>query len=132
MKMQNMIRAQVMMVGMAAALLVAGSAKAQEITNTEWPDTPVAAQAAPAQAAAPQAAVAAPAAAQVTAAPVTASKPMVTEAASLVPLSPNGRALAISLIVILVGGVMYLRSKADASRMVDAREVHVARSVGIR
>jgi hypothetical protein len=133
MKMQNMIRAQVMMVGMAAALFVAGSAKAQEITNQEWPDSTVAAQAAPvAQRTAQNAAVAAPGTAQAAVAP---SKPVATEAASmasLAPLSSNGRALAISLIAIIVGGVMYLRSKADAGRMVDAREVRVARSVAVR
>src|SRR5258706_2521186 len=38
MKIQNILRAQAVMIGFAAMLLLASSAPAQEITNTEWPD----------------------------------------------------------------------------------------------
>ena len=40
MKLQNMIRMQVVMAGVAAGLFLASAAPAQEITNTEWPDAP--------------------------------------------------------------------------------------------
>ncbi|HET8966795.1 MAG TPA: hypothetical protein VFN20_11305 [Candidatus Acidoferrum sp.] len=54
MKVRNLIRMQLVLVaGFAAALLMASSSPAQEITNTEWPDRPGATeplQAAPAQA----------------------------------------------------------------------------------
>jgi len=40
MKLQNMIRTQVVMAGVAAGLFLASAAPAQEITNTEWPDAP--------------------------------------------------------------------------------------------
>jgi hypothetical protein len=53
MKVRNLIRMQLVLVaGFAAALLMASSSAAQEITNTEWPDRPGATeplQAAPAQ-----------------------------------------------------------------------------------
>lgn len=38
MKVQNIIRVQAVVVGLAATLFVAGAARGQEITNTEWPD----------------------------------------------------------------------------------------------
>src|SRR5215813_5963583 len=40
MKVQNMIRMQVAMIGFGAALLLASAAPAQEITNTEFQDRP--------------------------------------------------------------------------------------------
>jgi len=40
MKLQNMIRMQVVMAGVAAGLFLASAAPAQEITNTEWADAP--------------------------------------------------------------------------------------------
>jgi hypothetical protein len=52
MKVQNMIRVQVLTVGFTAALFFASAAPAQEITNTEWPDQATATmQSAPTQAA---------------------------------------------------------------------------------
>ncbi len=38
MKIQNILRAQAAMIGFAGMLLLASSAPAQEITNSEWPD----------------------------------------------------------------------------------------------
>ena len=40
MKVQNIIRMQAVVIGFAGVLFLAGSAPAQEITNTEWPDAP--------------------------------------------------------------------------------------------
>ena len=40
MRVQNIIRMQVAMIGFGAALLLASAAPAQEITNTEFPDRP--------------------------------------------------------------------------------------------
>ena len=52
MKVQNIIRVQVLTVGFTAALLFASAAPAQEITNTEWPDQATATiESAPSQAA---------------------------------------------------------------------------------
>jgi hypothetical protein len=39
MKIQNILRIQAVAIGFAGFLAVASSAQAQEITNTEWPDT---------------------------------------------------------------------------------------------
>src|SRR5258706_1615195 len=38
MKIQNILRPKAVMIGFAAMLLLASSARAQEITNTEWQD----------------------------------------------------------------------------------------------
>jgi len=40
MNIQNILRMQAMVIGFAGGLLLASSAPAQEITNTEWPDAP--------------------------------------------------------------------------------------------
>ena len=40
MKIQNILRAQVAVIGFAAAFLLAGGARAQEIDNTVWEDSP--------------------------------------------------------------------------------------------
>jgi hypothetical protein len=40
MKIQNIIRMQAVVIGLAGVLFLASSAPAQEITNTEWPDAP--------------------------------------------------------------------------------------------
>jgi len=40
MKIQNILRTQVAIIGFAAALLLAGGARAQEIDNTVWEDSP--------------------------------------------------------------------------------------------
>ncbi len=39
MKIQNIIRIQAVVIGFAGALLLGSAAPAQEITNTEWPDS---------------------------------------------------------------------------------------------
>ena len=40
MKIQNILRMQVAMMGFAGMMFLASAAPAQEITNTEWPDAP--------------------------------------------------------------------------------------------
>lgn len=40
MKIQNILRTQVTVIGFAAAFLLAGGARAQEIDNTVWEDSP--------------------------------------------------------------------------------------------
>jgi hypothetical protein len=40
MKIQNILRMQALVIGLAGVLFLASSAPAQEITNTEWPDAP--------------------------------------------------------------------------------------------
>jgi hypothetical protein len=40
MKLQNILRTQVAVIGFAAAFLLAGGARAQEIDNTVWEDSP--------------------------------------------------------------------------------------------
>jgi len=83
MKFQRMLRTQMVIAGLGAALLFAGSAKSQEITNTEFNDGPyVTAFAQPAQ---PVSAQTSPASTPV----MTASQTMPTVAAVGMPLVPD-------------------------------------------
>ena len=80
MKFQKMLRTHMVITGLGAVLLFAGSAKAQEITNTEFSDGPyVTAFAQPAQ----------PVSAQASPASTPGSQTMQTLAAVSMPVAPD-------------------------------------------
>jgi hypothetical protein len=104
MKFQNMLRTQMVITGLGAALLFAGSAKAQEITNTEFSDGPyVTAFAQPAQ---PHSAQASPASTPV----MTESQTMQTLASVGMPvLSDDGGTVASSEVERwIVAGLLFI------------------------
>jgi len=100
MKVQNVIRMQVVAIGFAAALFFASAAPAQEISNTEWPDgkdVVTAGNAATAQAAAqPNGA----ADAQVANSNATANTPAVNQQAAAAQQTPiEGNWMTTSLVI---------------------------------
>jgi len=104
MKFQKMLRTQMVITGLGAALLFAGSAQAQEITNIEFSDGPyVTAFAQPAQAVSAQAS---PASTPV----ITGSQTMQTVAAVSFPVVPDdGGALPSSEVESwIVAGLLFI------------------------
>jgi hypothetical protein len=104
MKVQNIVRMTVATVGFAAAMLFVSAAPAQEITNSEWPDsstqTVQTASTTDATVAAPAAATTA---ANVSDANVAASQTVTTQEASVAAATvPNG--MLTSLMILFVGG----------------------------
>jgi hypothetical protein len=129
MKIQNIMRMTAATIGFAAALFLASSTPAQEITNTEWPDRPGATeplQAAPAASAADSAA-----AKQVAESTVAASTPMAAQEDAVTQLPMRG--LSIGLLLLSIAGVaLYARSEAkETERKIDARFARTGRSVSL-
>jgi len=122
MKMQNMIRMQVVMIGLGAALLFASKAQAQEIVNTEFNDGPYVTaydQPTTAQAiATPQAKMAADANP-----PVVAAIPVVADEATVAVATTLERLL---IAVSFLGLSLYVVYAFSELRRSD-RELHIRR-----
>jgi hypothetical protein len=103
MKFQKMLRTQMVITGLGAVLLFAGSAKAQEITNVEFSDGPyVTAFAQPAQAVSAEAS---PASTPV----MTGTETMQTAAAVSFPVVPDDGAVASSEVESwIVAGLLFI------------------------
>jgi lysylphosphatidylglycerol synthetase-like protein (DUF2156 family) len=116
MKIQDILRMQAVVIGLAGVLFFASSAQAQEITNTEWPDRPGAT--APFQATSEQTA-AAPAATDLNVAAVGSgsmtataviAKPTVIQEASVSPALQSWAMAALFVLFAIV--VLYKRGAA--------------------
>lgn len=112
MQVQNIIRAQVAIVGFAAALFFASAAPAQEITNTEWPDRAGATE--PIVVANANTTPASPAPA--------ASQPVVAQAAPVNAQNEAKGDVALPLLMFGIGGVVLAvaetkRKVTDSSRV---------------
>ena len=123
MKIQNIIRMTAATIGFAAALFLASSTPAQEITNTEWPDRPGATE--PLQAAPPADAANSAASNAVSESTVAASTPVAAQEEAVTQLPVGG--LAIGFLLLSIAGIaLYARTEAKATeRKFDAR---IARS----
>jgi hypothetical protein len=131
MKVQKILWTQAIVIGLAAALFLASSAPAQEITNTEWPDQAGASE--PLQtASAPVASTANTVAAnQATDSRATASDAVATQEAAVTQLPVRG--LSITFLLLSIAGIaLYARAEAKGTdRKLDARLAHVGRSVSL-
>lgn len=121
MKIQNIIRTQMMVMGFGAALMLAGAAQAQEIDNTVWNDTPtVAASTQPAPvppapaAAKNEEAFTATETGAITLAPANAER-VVEQESSVAEWTPSENRLMASLVVVI--GLVALYALAEAKRV---------------
>lgn len=101
MKVQNIIRMQAATIGFAAALFFASAAPAQEITNTEWPDSNTQSMQA---ASSPANDATAPAAAATVSDANVATGQTVTTQDAAVTTSPVQNSMLTSLMILFVGG----------------------------
>jgi hypothetical protein len=112
MKLRNLLRMQVMLIGFGAALLLGGSARAQELENTNWDDGPGVvpfAQQAPAQG------VATPINSDSVTPTAAVAKSVVTQAGDLSQLSPANEwvmgALLVCTALVAMRALMETRSR---------------------
>ena len=115
MKVQNIIRTQVAIIGFGAALFFASAAPAQEITNTEWPERPGSTE--------PMVAATNANAANSTAVASTPAtgQPVVAQAAAVNAQSETKGDLALPLLMFGIGGIALAvaetkRRTTDSSR----------------
>ena len=121
MKIQQMIRMQVAMVGVAAGLFLASAAPAQEISNTEWPDRAGATESV--------AALQQPTAESAKAAP--ASQPVATQDAAATKSAVGSETVAF-LLVGIFGVVLYAQTgKKRAGYQVDGGDAEIGRSASL-
>ncbi len=127
MKVQNILRVTMIMIGIGAALLLTGSVQAQEIENTVWDDGPTVApfaQPAPTLTANDlQPSSAKSLAPEMSFAGVTTS-PLITEEASVSQWTPVEGWLFVSLLVCIALVALYALEEAKrANRNIEARTI---------
>ena len=133
MKIQNILRANVVVIGFAAAFLLAGGARAQEIDNTVWADSsnvepfPQPAALAVANALNP---VAEPSVQAETAA-VIAQPSVDNESIVAGSTAKEGWVIAMSIMLMAPLGVLLLAKVRRAKQSVDARACHSKRSAAL-
>jgi hypothetical protein len=130
-KVQNMIRMQVAIIGFGAALFFASAAPAQEITNTEWPDRPGATEpmnraSLGANAASNSGAV------EVKDSEGPASRPVLTERAPVSQAPAEGGWITTLVVLCVAGATAYslaARRRTDRGSYVPAE--HLAKSISL-
>ena len=133
MKIQNILRTQVAVIGFAAAFLLAGGARAQEIDNTVWEDSPNVGrfpQPAPAAVANNVNTVMADAV-QTDTATVVAQSGVVREAVASGGTAREGWLIAMSIMLMAPLAVLLLAKVRRAKQNSHARAYHSKRSAAL-
>jgi hypothetical protein len=131
MRIQNFISTQAVVIGFAAALFLASSAPAQEITNTEWQDRPGATEAfQPTPGAAANAAVPAAVTSEATTAAVV-SQPAMAQQAVVADWTPAGGLLIGSLLACAAALSLYARKDKRVNGDFDPIAAHLERKIPI-
>ena len=133
MKIQNILRTQVAVIGFAAAFLLAGGARAQEIDNTVWEDSPNVErfpQPAPAAVANNGNAVMANPV-ETDTATVVAQSSVVREAVVSGGTAREGWLIAMSIMLMAPVAVLLLAKVRRAKQNIQARAYHSKRSAAL-
>jgi hypothetical protein len=131
MKLQNILRTHVVVIGFAAAFLLAGGARAQEIDNTIWEDSPNVErfpQPAPAAVANDLSALAT---VQADAAAVIAQPSVTSEAVVSNGTAREGWVIGMSIMLMAPLAVVLLAKVRRAKQSVNARPYHSKRSAAL-
>ncbi len=127
MKVQNILRVTMIMIGIGAALLLTGSVQAQEIENTAWDDGPTVApfaQPAPTLTANDLQPSSAKSLAPVMSFAGVPTSPLITEEASVSQWTPVEGCLFVSLLVCIALVALYALAEAKrANRNIEARTI---------
>jgi hypothetical protein len=131
MKLQNILRTQVAVIGFAAAFLLAGGARAQEIDNTIWEDSPnVERFPQPAPAAVANVLSALPTV-QADAAAVIAQPSVTSEAVVSSGTAREGWVIGMSIMFMAPLAVVLLAKLRRAKQSVNGRAYHSKRSAAL-
>lgn len=133
MKIQNILRTQVAVIGFAAAFLLAGGARAQEIDNTVWEDSPSVErfpQPAPAAVANNGNTVMANLV-QTDTATVVAQSSVVREAVATGATAREGWLIGMSIALMAPLAVLVLAKVRRAKKNIDAHAYHSKRSAAL-
>ena len=131
MKIQNIFRTHVVVIGFAAASVLAGGARAQEIDNTVWADTNVESFPPPAPATFANELSAVTNSVQANTAAVVKQSSVNNEAIVSGGATNEGWLIATSILLIAPLGLFMLAKVRRARQNVNAREYHSKRSAAL-